>query len=107
MSTTTDPYTGEKEMAYPVTSDGVTRGFKVDWAAGTLTDLKSNKVIAKNIYYADPDPSSSTYGQGYQPFSFSMVGARKVIIPDAGHAGMEPGIRALLVDATDRFRGAV
>ena len=27
------------------------------------------------------------------------------IVPDAGHAAMEPGTRSLLVDATDRFRG--
>jgi proline iminopeptidase len=28
------------------------------------------------------------------------------IVPDAGHAAMEPGTRSLLVEATDRFRGA-
>ncbi len=27
------------------------------------------------------------------------------IVPDAGHAAMEPGTRSLLVEATDRFRG--
>jgi proline iminopeptidase len=27
------------------------------------------------------------------------------VIPDAGHSAMEPGIRAALVEATDRFRG--
>ena len=26
------------------------------------------------------------------------------IIPDAGHSAMEPGIRAALVEATDRFK---
>ncbi len=29
------------------------------------------------------------------------------IVPDAGHAAMEPGTRSLLVEATDRFRDAV
>ncbi|MCA1817304.1 MAG: prolyl aminopeptidase [Acidobacteria bacterium] len=28
------------------------------------------------------------------------------IIPDAGHSALEPGIRAALVEATDRFKGA-
>lgn len=80
ISATTDTYTGEKELVYPMQSDGVTRGFKVDWSAGTLIDLRSNKVIAKNIASIDPDPKSTTYGQTYQPFSFSMVGSRKVIV---------------------------
>jgi proline iminopeptidase len=29
------------------------------------------------------------------------------VVPDAGHAAMEPGTRSLLVAATDRFRTAV
>lgn len=29
------------------------------------------------------------------------------VVPDAGHAAMEPGIRSRLVEATDRYRGAV
>ncbi|MFM2105585.1 MAG: hypothetical protein RL338_617 [Chloroflexota bacterium] len=29
------------------------------------------------------------------------------VVPDAGHASMEPGIRSRLVEATDRYRGAV
>ncbi len=27
-----------------------------------------------------------------------------VIVPDAGHSAMEPGIRTALIDATNRFR---
>ena len=79
-ATTTDTNTGEKEMIYPVVGDGVTRGFKIDFSAGTLTDLHMNKVIMKNITSTDPDPASSTYGQAYTPFSFSQVGAHKVIV---------------------------
>ena len=30
-------------------------------------------------------------------------GSRLEIIPDAGHAASEPGIRSALVEATDRF----
>jgi hypothetical protein len=80
MSATTDTITGEKELAYPVASDGVARGFKVDFNAGTMTDLHSNKVIVRNITSIDPDPKSSNFGKTYQPFSFSMVGSRKVIV---------------------------
>jgi hypothetical protein len=80
VATTTDSYTGEKELTYPLTGDGVTRGFSVNWTAGTLTDLHTNKVIVKNITSTDPDPNSSTYNQAYQPFSFSMVGSHKVMI---------------------------
>jgi hypothetical protein len=79
-SAVTDAYTGEKEVAYPLASDGVNRGFKVDFAAGTLTDLRTNRILVKNIASTDPDPSSTTYNQTYAPFQFSMVGARKVIV---------------------------
>ena len=30
--------------------------------------------------------------------------AEYVIVPDAGHSAMEPGIRSALIEATDRFR---
>ena len=79
-NTTADSYTGEKELQYPLTTDGVTRGFSVDFSAGTMTDLKSGKVIIKNISSTDPDPASTNYNQAYTPFSFSTVGAHKVIV---------------------------
>ena len=80
MSSKADPVTGEKEFVYPLNSDGQVRGFKVDFAAGTMTDLHMNKVIVKNIAATDPDPKSSNYGKNYQPFSFTMVGPRKAIV---------------------------
>jgi proline iminopeptidase len=30
--------------------------------------------------------------------------ARYVVVPDAGHSALEPGIRAALVNATENFR---
>jgi len=33
----------------------------------------------------------------------AMPGSELVIVPDAGHAASEPGIRLALVEATDRF----
>lgn len=80
VSNATDNYTGEKELTVPPTSDGVARGFKVDFAAGTLKDTRTNRVLVKNITSIDPDPASSTYGQTYTPFIFSQVGAKKVIM---------------------------
>lgn len=37
--------------------------------------------------------------------AYSWPGAQYYIVPDAGHSSMEPGVRAALVRATDRFRG--
>lgn len=79
-SSVVDNFTGEKELTYPLTSDGVARGFKVDFTAGTMTDLHTGKVVVKNIASKDLDPSSSNYNQAYVPFSFSQVGAHKVIV---------------------------
>ena len=31
--------------------------------------------------------------------------ARYVVVPDAGHSAMEPGIRSALIEASQRFRG--
>jgi len=79
-SATADSYTGENEYTFPLTSDGLTHGFKIDFTAGTLTDLKSNKVICKNIVSIDPDKTSSQYNGTYTPFSFSIVGSHKVLV---------------------------
>jgi proline iminopeptidase len=37
----------------------------------------------------------------------ALPGSELVIVPDAGHAASEPGIRSALVDATDRFARAL
>lgn len=79
-NTTADQYTGENEYVYPLTTDGLVHGFKIDFTAGTLTDLRNNKVICKNIVQIDPDPKSSTYNSTYTPFSFSIVGSHKVLV---------------------------
>jgi proline iminopeptidase len=31
--------------------------------------------------------------------------AKLVVVPDAGHSALEPGVTRALVDATDRFAG--
>jgi proline iminopeptidase len=37
----------------------------------------------------------------------ALPGSELVIVPDAGHAASEPGIRSTLVEATDRFANAL
>jgi len=80
VNATPNAFTGGKEPIYPLVSDGVTRGFAVDFVAGTLTDLHNNKVIAKNISATDPDPGSSTFNQAYVPFTLAQVGSHRAIV---------------------------
>ena len=80
MSGVVDPITGEQELSFPVVSDGVARGYKVNFTNGTLFDTRTNTVHVRNIATRDPDPQSSTYGQTYQPFVFSSVGSRRVVL---------------------------
>jgi hypothetical protein len=75
-----DSITGEKEYIYPFTSDGVTRGYQVNFTNGTVTDLQSGKVIVSNIASKDPDKNSSSYNQSYTPFTLTTVGSRKAIV---------------------------
>lgn len=79
-SSTNDPVTGEKELAIPIVSDGVARGYTIDSTAGTLTDTNANRVLVKNIKTTDPEPNSSQFGQSYAPFSFSTVGGQQVVV---------------------------
>jgi hypothetical protein len=79
-SNTNDPVTGEREITYPMAADGVARGFKVDFAAGTLTDTQTGTVLVRDIRSTDPDPQSTTYNQAYQPFTLTSVGARRGVV---------------------------
>ncbi|MBI1756345.1 MAG: type II secretion system protein [Fimbriimonas ginsengisoli] len=95
LSSIVDPVTGEKEVATPIVSDGVARGYNVDFTAGTLTDLATNRVLVKNIIGTDPLPGSSQYNQAYAPFSFSTVGGYKAVtinlITQVGSGGTSKG----------------
>jgi prepilin-type N-terminal cleavage/methylation domain-containing protein len=73
LTNSVDPVTGEKEIAMPPVSDGVTRGYNVDFGSGTLVDIQTGKVLMRNIYSRDTDPSSTLYNQTYQPFQLSTV----------------------------------
>lgn len=80
LSSTADAITGEKEYIYPFTSDGVSRGYQVNFANGTVTDLQSGKVIVSNVASKDPDKNSTSYNQAYTPFTLTTVGTRKAIV---------------------------
>lgn len=79
-SNANDSVTGERELISPLTSDGVARAFKVDFATGRLTDVATGTVLVRNIRSTDPDPQSATYNQAYQPFTLVSIGARRGVI---------------------------
>lgn len=97
MSTTTDPLTGERELVDPPVSDGVVRRFVVDFTAGTLTDMQSNRVLVRNIAATDPQPSSSLFNQAYPPFQLTTIGSMRAVsinlITRANAAGQARWVR--------------
>jgi len=82
--------TGEKELIYPLTSDGIARGYSVNTTTGKLTETQSGRVLVQNIISTDPQVGSSQYGQTYAPFSNSIIGGSKAVtvnlITQAGQA---------------------
>jgi prepilin-type N-terminal cleavage/methylation domain-containing protein len=79
MTAGVDPVTGEKEVAMPPASDGVARGYTIDFGAGTLKDTRTGKIIERNISPIDTDTHSSQYGQAYTPFQITTVGTTKAL----------------------------
>jgi prepilin-type N-terminal cleavage/methylation domain-containing protein len=73
-SAAADPVTGEKEVIVPTVSDGVARGYSIDFGAKTLRDLQSGKVLVRNISAVDTDPTSTLYNQAYEPFQLTKIG---------------------------------
>lgn len=80
LTASADSDTGEKEYQYPFASDGIARGYSVNFANGTVTDLQTNKVIVSNVASKDPDKDSATYNQAYVPFTLTTVGNRKAVV---------------------------
>jgi len=75
LNATADAVTGEKEYTVPMVSDGVNYSYTV--ANGNLTQQPGGRVLLKNITTTDPDPSSITYNQTYQPFVLATMSTRK------------------------------
>ncbi len=76
-SGTTDPVTGEKELNYPLTSDGVARSFSV--SNGRLVMTPGSTILAESIANTDPKPESTQYNQSYANFQSTTIGSRKAI----------------------------
>jgi hypothetical protein len=74
-----DPVTGEKELLEPLTSDGVSRSFNVDFAAGKLTQNPGGKILISNLAATDPLQGSSQYNQAYTPFQLTTIGSYRAI----------------------------
>jgi Tfp pilus assembly protein PilW len=79
MTSTNDATTGEKEVVIPPVSDGVARGYTVDFGAGTVTDSRTGKVLVRNIYGYDTEPTSTQYNQAYQPFQVTSIDTNKAL----------------------------
>jgi prepilin-type N-terminal cleavage/methylation domain-containing protein len=78
-SASVDPITQEKEVAIPAASDGIARGYAIDFGAGTLRDTQTGKVLMRNIASTDVNTGSSQYGQAYEPFQITTVGTTKAL----------------------------
>jgi hypothetical protein len=74
-----DPFTGEPELAIPLQSDGVLRGFVVNFQDGTLRELETDRVLVQNVTNMDPNPQSSQYGQVYSPFQATNIGSLRAV----------------------------
>lgn len=72
-----DPWTGEREIAYPVVSDGVTRSFSV--ANGKLTSEPGGRILLADVKATDPQQGSSQYSLAYAPFQSTTIGSRRAI----------------------------
>lgn len=74
-----DPVTGEKELLEPLTGDGVSRSYVVDFTSRTLKEFPSGRTLVKNISPVDPLPGSTQYKQAYTPFQLTTIGSYRAI----------------------------
>lgn len=77
VSASPDPYTGEKELVYPLTPDGIQRSFQVK--NRNLVSLPDNRKLLSGINPIDPHSSSTQYQQSYRPFQRTTIGAKNAI----------------------------
>jgi hypothetical protein len=76
-ATSSDPVTGEKELVYPLTSDGVARSFVI--SGTTLVSNPGGRVLVTNISSTDPQEGSTQYNLTYNPFQSTTIGSRRAI----------------------------
>ncbi len=72
-----DPISGERELAFPLRSDGTARSFAV--ANGLLTANPGGRVLMRNVLATDPLPGSTQYNLAYAPFQSTTIGSRRAI----------------------------
>lgn len=72
-----DPITGEQEYVTPLTSDAVARSYTI--SNGSLVEQPGGRVLLTGISSTDPDPTSVTYNQTYQPFVLTPMSTRQAI----------------------------
>lgn len=82
LSSVADPITGERELKFPPTSDGIPRVYTVSIPngkdEGTLVG-PSGKVLVRNILAKDPAPKSSQSNKEYRPFQLTTIGSLRAI----------------------------
>ncbi|MEZ0325569.1 MAG: PilW family protein [Fimbriimonas sp.] len=79
LSTAVDAATGEKELLDPLVSDGVARSFITQWTAFNLYDGVTNKMLCRNLYRTDPEPTSSQYNKAYPVFQMTTIGSSRAV----------------------------
>lgn len=77
LTTATDIVTGEKELVYPMVSDGVTRSFVV--SGSNLISNPGGRILVRNISSIDPQTGSTQYNKVYNPFQSTTIGSRRAI----------------------------
>lgn len=77
VSSTSDPVTGEKELVFPLQSDGVTRSYVI--SGNNLISNPGGRVLVRNISSTDPRQGSTQYNQTYSPFQSTTIGSRRAI----------------------------
>jgi len=107
ISSFVDPVTGEKEVSMPPASDGINRGYTVNFSAGTVSDSQTGQVLVRDVCSYDPDPNSTLYNKAYVPFQLVTIGTYKgvtinIITRDA--KGLNP--RTVRMKTTTILRNA-
>lgn len=77
-SSSDDAITGEKELLYPIVSDGVSRSFSIN-TRKQLIDSDGSRVLVRDVATVDPETTSSQYNLSYPVFQLTTVGSRRAV----------------------------
>jgi hypothetical protein len=83
----------------------------LDWLHRRIasTEFLPNGALLENVhrlptYRSDPGPDPPVWRRTADDLHRAWPEAEYIVVPDAGHSAWEPGIRAQLVAATERFK---